>query len=403
MTPSRPPDRVGWYNSPLGCAVNGQDTMSGLASCPPQSYSGPDSATASFSGTCLDNAGNPGVKAFALKLRRHRAGDGRDRRPHTRLNGWFKQPLTVSFSGTDEVSGTDSCSPPESYTGPDSGEAVIGGICLDKAGNVGLASLSVSYDTTAPIVSGGEPSRTPDANGWYNRELVVGFHGSDATSGIESCTKASYAGPDAAAASVTGTCQDRAGNTSGSLAFPLRFDSTAPTLGELRVKPGNGRAVLTWTASPDTTLVEIRRGTKRIYSGTATTFTDTGLKNGLRYRYTLASYDEAANSATAAVAATPSGPLVSPASGAVVKAPPRLAWKAAPRATYYHVQLWRNGRILSAWPRGTSFQVRRSWTYNGRRYRLTPGRYRWYVWPGRGRPTQQKFGPLLGSSSFVVR
>ncbi len=228
-----------------------------------------------------------------------------DRTPDS--NGWFNQPLTVSFSGTDAVSGTDSCSPPESYTGPDSGEAVIGGICLDKAGNVGLASLSVSYDATAPVVSGAEPSRPPDANGWYNRELVVGFHGSDATSGIESCTKASYAGPDAAAASVSGTCQDHAGNTSGSLPFPLRFDSTAPTLGELRVKPGNGRAVLTWTASPDTTLVEIRRGAKRVYSGTATTFTDTGLTNGVRYRYTLASYDEAANSATAAVAATPSG------------------------------------------------------------------------------------------------
>ena len=169
------------------------------------------------------------------------------------------------------------------------------------------------------------------------------------------------------------------------------------------MKPGNGRATLSWTSSPDTTLVEIRRGAKRIYSGTGSTFTDTGLTNGIAYRYTLTSYDEAANSATSAAAAKPSGPLVSPVSGAVVTAPPRLAWKPVEGATYYHVQLWRHGRILSAWPSRTSFQLRRSWIYNGRRYRLRPGLYRWYVWPGRGRPAQKNFGKLIGSSSFRVR
>ena len=169
------------------------------------------------------------------------------------------------------------------------------------------------------------------------------------------------------------------------------------------MKPGNGSATLSWTASADTTLVEIRRGTKRIYSGTGNTFTDKGLKNGTSYRYTLTSFDEAANSSTSAAAAKPSGPLASPAANAVVTSPPRLAWRPSPGATYYHVQLWRNGRILSAWPRGTSFQLRRSWIYNGRRYRLGPGRYRWYVWPGKGRPAQKNFGRLLGSSSFRVR
>ena len=249
--------------------------------------------------------------------------------------------MTVGFSGTDTVSGTDSCSGVESYAGPDSGQAVIGGTCVDKAGNVGLASLAVSYDATAPIVTGAEPARGPDANGWYNHSLVVGFRGSDATSGIAGCTQTTYAGPDSLAANVTGSCSDYAGNSAGSLPFGLRFDSTAPAIGQLRVKPGNGSATLSWTASADTTLVEIRRGTKRIYSGTGNTFTDKGLTNGTSYRYTLTSFDEAANSSTSAAAAKPSGPLASPAANAVVTAPPRLAWKPVPGATYYHVQLWR--------------------------------------------------------------
>jgi hypothetical protein len=94
---------------------------------------------------------------------------------------------------------------------------------------------------------------------------------------------------------------------------------------------------------------------------------------------------------------------VSPAPGAVVKAPPRLAWTRVAKATYYNVQVWRKGRIFSSWPKGTSIKLKRTWIYDGRRYRLTPGKYRWYVWPGLGARMGKKFGPLLGSSSFVVR
>jgi hypothetical protein len=47
-------------------------------------------------------------------------------------------------------------------------------------------------------------------------------------------------------------------------------------------------------------------------------------------------------------------------------------------------------------------QLPRSWQYHGRRYKLRPGTYRWYVWPGRGRLSAGRYGELLGASSFVV-
>jgi hypothetical protein len=72
------------------------------------------------------------------------------------------------------------------------------------------------------------------------------------------------------------------------------------------------------------------------------------------------------------------------------------------RATHYNVQVWRRGKIFSAWPKGASTLVPRSWTYRGRRYHLTPGRYRWFVWPGYGKSARRTYGPLLGSSSFVI-
>jgi hypothetical protein len=401
----RGPDRGGWYNRPVAFAVDGDDATSGRDVCPTVTYRGPDDGNPSVAAACFDRAGNRGTRSFPLGHGYDATGPTTtatpDRMPDA--NGWYNHPLTVSFSGVDPVSGVDSCSSPETYGGPDGAEAFVGGVCVDEAGNSGLASLALSYDATAPQVTGVRPSRPPDANGWYNRPLLVGFQGSDATSQVEACTEAPYAGPDTTSATVSGSCRDRAGNRSGELQFSLRYDSTDPSLTGIRAKAGNGSATLTWSASPDTVLVEIRRTGRAVYRGGGTRFTDRGLKNGTRYRYTLTGYDEAANSATSAIVARPTGPLVAPAADAVVSAPPRLAWVAVPKATYYNVQLWRRGRILSAWPRGTSLRLRRTWTYEGRRYRLTKGRYRWYVFPGYGRRAEKRFGKLLGSSSFVVR
>jgi hypothetical protein len=265
-----------------------------------------------------------------------------------------------------------------------------------------VKSMPLRYDATAPTVVGAQTDRPADANGWYNHPLVVAFQGADATSQVEDCTRAAYSGPDAAAASVAGSCRDRAGNSSGS-SFALRYDGSAPSLAQVAAKPGNGTATITWAASADTTLVRVQRGDTVVYTGAGTTFTDKGLDNGVLYRYAVTAYDEAENSATSSVTARPSGPLVSPAANAVVSGPPRLAWKPVPKAKYYNVQLWRGKRILSLWPQRTSLQLPRRWKYNGRRYRLVDGRYRWYVWPGYGRRADKKFGKLVGSSAFVVR
>ena len=74
-----------------------------------------------------------------------------------------------------------------------------------------------------------------------------------------------------------------------------------------------------------------------------------------------------------------------------------------PKATYYNVQLYRNGKkILTAWPTTTSFRIERSWRFDGRVQRLTPGRYRWYVWPGLGARSANRYGKLIGSRSFIV-
>lgn len=66
-TPERPPNAAGWFNAPVRFDLQASDATSGIADCPAVAYSGPDSATASFSGSCHDRAGNASSRGFALK------------------------------------------------------------------------------------------------------------------------------------------------------------------------------------------------------------------------------------------------------------------------------------------------------------------------------------------------
>jgi len=322
--------------------------------------------------------------------------------------GWYNAPLSVKFAGADATSGLASCQS-ASYGGPDSGGTAVSGSCTDVAGNVSApGSFSFKYDATAPSVSGGG-NRVPDVNGWYNHPLNVGFSGSDGTSGIASCTSTPYGGPDNGNASVSGSCTDNAGNSAGA-AFAFKYDATPPQLGGLSFTPGNKLLQFRWQVSPDTAAITISRLAQKrggtdvvIYRGKAAhAFTDKKLTNGVRYKYSITSIDEAGNSATIAGSAAPTA-LFFPRDGEKIEKPPLLSWAAVKRASYYNVQLFRgNRKILSIWPDTTKLQVTKRWTYLRTRYKLVPGRYRWYVWPGYGARKSQRYGKLVGGSTFVV-
>ena len=90
--------------------------------------------------------------------------------------------------------------------------------------------VKIKVDKTPPVVTGGAPARGADVNGWYNHAVPITFSGSDQTSGIAACTNTTYGGPDSAAASLSGTCTDNAGNMSSPLPYGLKYDETAPVV-----------------------------------------------------------------------------------------------------------------------------------------------------------------------------
>lgn len=94
--------------------------------------------------------------------------------------------------------------------------------------------------------------------------------------------------------------------------------------------------------------------------------------------------------------------MLAPSPGATVRAAPLLRWRAARKARFYNVQLFRRGhKVLSAWPTRARFRLHARWTFKGRAYRLKPGSYTWLVWPAYGSVAHPRYGKLLGVSSFV--
>jgi hypothetical protein len=314
-------------------------------------------------------------------------------------NGWYRSSVLVSWTFVPDPPLTvQGC-----FIGAVSAEGHTHIDCKASWGTLGSAEriLDIYIDKTAPAVHA-VPSRPPDANGWYNKPVSFTFPGTDATSGIASCSSLTYSGPDNARAVVSGTCTDRAGNV-GYASYTFAYDSTPPSIGSLSAQHGDRSVSLTWKAAGIQSLQVTRSGSgfhKVVYRGTGTELHDRGLHVGAKYTYTVTAVDEAGNKSNASLGVTATGPLTSPVPGQNVSSRPHLTWLPVKGATYYNVQLYRNGRILSRWPRGTTITLPASWSYQGRHHRLSNGSYRWYVWPGFGKKSRAHYGKLIGSSSF---
>ena len=326
-------------------------------------------------------------------------------------DGWYNHPVAVIFRGVSSFSGfTSSSCTATTYGGPNTSGTTVTGSCTDNAGKMATASFALHYDATPPTITRAIPSRPPDKNGWYNHPVRFTFTATDAISGIQSCSDVTYGGPASATASLTGTCRDKAGNVA-TMPVTLKYDATPPAL-RLAAAPGDGTVALSLGTLSDAapiSSVEILRipglhgaSPSMLYRGKNRSFHDGRVSNGVNYRYTVTARDQAGNVTVRTLPVTPGPRLLSPASGAHVTAPPVLTWTPIRSASYYNAQLYRGSKVLSAWPTGASLRLALSWRYGGHRYRLKPGRYTWYVWPGYGPRSAARYGPLIGSGMFVV-
>jgi hypothetical protein len=325
---------------------------------------------------------------------------------------WYPSALTVVWQANPPPDNTSGCLLGIAYHyNTDSASTVTcSATWLGPPKVVVTNQYAIHVEVSNPRIIRLAPARSPDSNAWYNHPVTAAITASS-FSGIASCTPSTYSGPDATSAAVIGSCTDNAGKTVLARSAPFAYDATSPPLSVLG-DSGDHFAVLGWSMTdiaPSAGFEIVRRpglGRKKssvVYRGPATAFRDRRVRNGVRYQYTVIAHDVAGNSTSRIMTIRPGPRLLSPANGTQLAAPPLLLWTPVRRASYYNVQLWRGRKeLLSTWPTRVSMQLTSTWSFQRHRYRLRPGTYRWYVWPGFGRRAAARYGRMIGWRTFIV-
>jgi hypothetical protein len=157
--PDRAPNATGWYNAPVKVTFSGQDSVSTIGTCTSMTYSGPDTATATVSGTCTDTAGNVSAPvAVALKY---------DATKPTLVPAVAPNPVllggtaTATPNASDATSGIAAQSCGAVVTGS-AGAKTVTCTATDNAGNTNSAAapytvgykVCLLYDPTKSVKSG---------------------------------------------------------------------------------------------------------------------------------------------------------------------------------------------------------------------------------------------------------
>jgi fibronectin type 3 domain-containing protein len=204
-----------------------------------------------------------------------------------------------------------------------------------------------SYNSAGQSVNSGEASATPSApvaipltpSGLQavagNAEVSLIWNGSNGATSYNLKRATTTGGPYATIGSSTIITFMNVGLTNGTRYFyvvsALNSAGESANSGEVNSMPaapitppaaptglqaaaGNAQVSLNWTASAGATSYHVKRGTTgggpytQIVAPTATTFTDTGLTNGVTYYYVVSALNTAGESANSAqVSATPVG------------------------------------------------------------------------------------------------
>jgi hypothetical protein len=329
-------------------------------------------------------------------------------------NGWYRGSthgnnivLHWSVTGATSVPPNE-CQPAVTFAGPNPGFTQTCSATND-AGTISVTTKVLKIDADPPTGVSASFARAADFNGWFNHPVSVVWHGSDATSGIASCSSATYSGPDNASAPVSGGCSDQAGN-SAAVPVTINYDATAPVLSKAAVDSRNGSDVVTWksTSPSDTAVVQRwQRGTKNqpvVFRGAGASFQDKKVAAGLEYMYAVQTFDQAGNASKRRLVAGLAKVVTMRKLPYVprVADQPILHWAAVKGADYYNVQLYRGSkRVYAAWPTTNHLGLPAKWRWNGKRHRLSPGKYRWYVWAGFGARSFARYR-TVGSAQFVV-
>ena len=214
------------------------------------------------------------------------------------------------------------------------------------------------------------------------------------------------------AVGVTKTCTATNDNglTSASKTITLKVDANPPAISKIAVTSKAASDLVQWTSTSPADAAVVQRWARGsseqpvVFRGSGSSYVDKKVKVGLEYVYGVQTTDQAGNPSTRVTVAGLPKVLTLRKMAYIPRAAPNpiLRWPSTRGASYYHVQLFRGSkRILAAWPSGRQMALPTTWKWAGHRYRLKPGKYRWYAWAGIGRRSFAKYD-RIGSARFIV-
>jgi hypothetical protein len=223
-----PPANVnGWNNSSVTVTFTCGDALSGVASCTaPQNVTAEGKAQV-VTGTAVDNAGNTANDPVSVNIDETKPtiSGSPDRSPNG--NGWYNAPVTVTFACGDALSGINTCTKPI-VLGEGQNQSATG-TAVDAAGNTSNTTVSgINVDTTAPTIYG-TATTSPNANGWYNGDVIIHWTCADNLSGAVNCPANSTITGSGPGLTVTASVSDAAGNTTMATSPPVNIDRKPPT------------------------------------------------------------------------------------------------------------------------------------------------------------------------------
>jgi hypothetical protein len=390
---------------------------------PPKGYTGLAAGSHTFSVKANDAVGNEDEEKYTWTI---------DTTPPT-VQITVKPPNpsndaspSFGFAATDATSvecrldgpAFTPCASPKQYPDLPDGPHAFFVRAIDAAGNVAEASHAWTIETGPPTAAlASAPSGLSSSSAAtfaFSADEPSSFECTLDGRGFEQCSSpATYHGLGDGQHAFSVRARDAVGNFSPAVSHSWAIDTIAPET-TLASAPKSATtatsATFTFSASESGSFECRLDGSPFALCGSPKSYA--GLGKG-DHRFEVRAIDAAGNAdATPALhawkieapaRAISSSALLAPRGGARVTKPPLLRWRPVARARYYNVQVFRGKqKVLSVWPTRTRLQLRARWKFAGRVRRLTPGAYRWYVWPGFGVPSARNYGQLLGQSTFVV-
>lgn len=212
--------------------------------------------------------------------------------PVPNANGWNNSNVAVALSAVDNAGGSGVKQISYTLSGAQSGGTTVTGSTAsiaitiegsttvtysstDNAGNVEAAkTVTVLLDKTGPAVTA-TVNPLPDSTGWNTAPVTVTFTGTDTLSGIGSCTQPVTLTTNGFGQVVTGTCTDKAGNsTTVSTTVNIRLSAALDPPGPVIQGIPTGKCIL-WP--PNGQMVQV--ATLSVQAGQAASFSVTASSN----------------------------------------------------------------------------------------------------------------------------